>query len=166
MKNVSIINHISARFLLEWDIFQIKFVEKIKTHILYSESPPPKFCRLWKNIVQSDRPQTTVWRLRFACCIPKAINAHSEYVILIDYTYFACFSFVYFLLLVAFLEFCIAHLPETNKADLFARNVFLATCRESPFGPLWLLRVALVVWALRRTSTAIGHILLRKHRLA
>jgi hypothetical protein len=37
---------------------------------------------MWKNTVQTDRPQTTIWRMRVACWIPKATNAHSEYVIL------------------------------------------------------------------------------------
>jgi hypothetical protein len=31
-----------------------------------------------KNTVQPDRPQTTVWRVRTACCIRKAANTHSE----------------------------------------------------------------------------------------
>jgi len=37
-----------------------------------------KFCRV-------GRPQITVWRMRFACWIPKATKTHSEYVILIAY---------------------------------------------------------------------------------
>ena len=35
-----------------------------------------------KNIVQRDRPQMTIWRMRIACRIPKAIDTYSEYVIL------------------------------------------------------------------------------------
>ena len=38
---------------------------------------------MWKNMVQPDRPQMTIWRMRIACWIPKATNTHSEYVILI-----------------------------------------------------------------------------------
>ena len=34
-----------------------------------------------KNALESDRPHTTVWRMRSACCIHKATNTHSEYVI-------------------------------------------------------------------------------------
>ena len=37
---------------------------------------------MWKAIVQPDRSQMTVWRMRIACWIPKAKNARSEYVIL------------------------------------------------------------------------------------
>jgi len=34
-----------------------------------------------KNIVERERPQMTIWRMRIACWIPKATNTHSEYVI-------------------------------------------------------------------------------------
>jgi hypothetical protein len=45
------------------------------------------FCEIiWKNIVDSDRPQIEMWHLPIECWIPKATNTHSEYVILI---YFA-----------------------------------------------------------------------------
>ena len=30
-----------------------------------------------KNIVKPDRPQLTMWRMRIACWVPKATNAHS-----------------------------------------------------------------------------------------
>ena len=33
-----------------------------------------------KNIVESDRPQMTVWGMRIACWIPNATNTHSEYI--------------------------------------------------------------------------------------
>ena len=36
---------------------------------------------MWKNMVESDRPQMTVWRLRFVCRITKAKNTHLEYAI-------------------------------------------------------------------------------------
>jgi hypothetical protein len=35
-----------------------------------------------KNIVEPDRPQMTIWRMRFLCRIPKVTNSHSEYVII------------------------------------------------------------------------------------
>jgi len=41
---------------------------------------------MWKNIVQPDRPQMTIWSMRIACWIPKATNTHSEYVILIAFS--------------------------------------------------------------------------------
>ena len=63
-----------------WD----KFVEKIKAHISCSVN----FCRsravyemVW-NVVQPDRPQTTICPKRIARRVPKATDIHSEYVIL------------------------------------------------------------------------------------
>jgi hypothetical protein len=41
---------------------------------------------MWKNIVDPDTPQMTIWRMRIACSITKAINAHSDYVIIITFT--------------------------------------------------------------------------------
>jgi len=61
-----------------------------------------------KNTVQPDRPLMTTRRMRIACCIPKATNTHSEYVLLISiprqlwlhvrvsilrYTYIVCLVF-------------------------------------------------------------------------
>ena len=40
---------------------------------------------IWKNTVELGRPRLTVWRMRIACCVPKATNTHSEYVILIAF---------------------------------------------------------------------------------
>jgi hypothetical protein len=40
---------------------------------------------IWKHIVEPDRPQMTVWRMRFVYWITKASDAHSEYVILIAF---------------------------------------------------------------------------------
>ena len=36
----------------------------------------------WKNSVDPDRPQMTVWRMRTESWIPKTTNAQSGYVIL------------------------------------------------------------------------------------
>jgi len=36
---------------------------------------------MWKNILEADRLQITVWRMRIAYWIPKAINTQSDYVI-------------------------------------------------------------------------------------
>jgi hypothetical protein len=37
----------------------------------------------WENMLQLDRPQMTIWRIRMACWITKAADTHSEYVIFI-----------------------------------------------------------------------------------
>jgi len=41
---------------------------------------------MWKNTVQSGRPQVTTRRMRIVCGIPLATNTHSEYVLLIDFS--------------------------------------------------------------------------------
>jgi hypothetical protein len=41
--------------------------------------------KTWKNIVEPDRSQMTIWRMRITCWIPKATNTHSEYVRHIDF---------------------------------------------------------------------------------
>jgi len=38
---------------------------------------------MWKNVVESDRPQVTIWCMRISCWVPKATDKHSEYVILL-----------------------------------------------------------------------------------
>ena len=65
---------------------------------------------MWKNIVEPDRPQMSMWRVRIACWIPKATYTRSEYVILIvfplqqrlhkhasvlRYTHIACLVFYF-----------------------------------------------------------------------
>jgi hypothetical protein len=40
---------------------------------------------MWKNIVEMDRPQMTIRRMRIAYWITKATNKGSEYVILIAF---------------------------------------------------------------------------------
>ena len=75
---------------LEWKIFWPKCVEKIKTHIFCSiNSPPPQnraiYEIMWKNILQPDRPQMPIRRMRIARWITTATDPHSEYVILIAF---------------------------------------------------------------------------------
>ena len=69
-------------------MFETRVVEKFKTHILY----PITFFEnrviyeiMWKNIVEPDRPQMTIWRMRISRCIPKATDTHSEYARLIAF---------------------------------------------------------------------------------
>jgi len=38
---------------------------------------------MWENTVDLDRLQMIILRMRIACCIPKATNTYSEYVILL-----------------------------------------------------------------------------------
>ena len=40
---------------------------------------------MWKNILESGRPQMAIWRMRKAYWILKAKRTHSEYVILVAF---------------------------------------------------------------------------------
>jgi hypothetical protein len=82
------------------------FVEKIKTHILRAITYSEKSCRLWDNvekynrwyygawalhaghlrlqthahnIIDPDRTQMILWRVRISCWTPKATNTRSQY---------------------------------------------------------------------------------------
>ena len=65
-------------------MFQTKVVEKNQdTNFVFSKSPPENIAvyeKMWKNIVERGRPQMTIWRMRIACCIPKATNTHTQAV--------------------------------------------------------------------------------------
>jgi hypothetical protein len=78
-----------AKFFLQWEMFQSKVVEEMKTHILCPVSFIPSENRavyeMWKHGVERGWPQMTIWRMRIACWIPKATHPHSEYVILIAF---------------------------------------------------------------------------------
>jgi hypothetical protein len=74
----------------KWEMFQTKFVEKIKTHILCSITFFLKSCRLWVNVekygtARQATDDNIIRRMRFACRITKATDTHSEYVILITF---------------------------------------------------------------------------------
>jgi len=72
-------------------MFQTNLVEKIETHILCTLNFFFEHCAvyeiMWKNVVQRGKPQMTIWRMRIACWIPKAINPHTGCVILITFPY-------------------------------------------------------------------------------
>jgi len=68
-------------------MFQTEVVQEILTSILCSATLFWKPCRLWDNVEELCRAgQATddniIRRMRVACWIRKATNAHSEYVIL------------------------------------------------------------------------------------
>jgi len=69
---------------LLWERLWTNMVKNIKTQIMFNNI---FFVNeiMWKNIVETDRPQVTIWRMRIACWITKATNTRSEYVILIAF---------------------------------------------------------------------------------
>ena len=83
--NIATFMIISSQFFLEWKMLK-NFLRKIKKHILCSIffffENRAFYEIMWKNIVEPERPQTKIWRMRCACWLPKATNTHSEYVIL------------------------------------------------------------------------------------
>ena len=69
---------------------QKKAVDEMKTNVSYSITFFffRKSCRLWDNVEKYGRARQAKYdniirRMRFACCIPKATDTHSEYIILI-----------------------------------------------------------------------------------
>ena len=59
-------------------MLQVNAVENLKIQTLCSIASFPEnpvFCDImWKNIVEPDKPQMAVWRMRIAYWMPKAIN--------------------------------------------------------------------------------------------
>jgi hypothetical protein len=72
-----------AHFLLGWEMFQIKVVEKIKKYILCSVTiffgNLAVYEIMCRNVVVSGRPQATIWRMSIACWLHKSTNTHSDY---------------------------------------------------------------------------------------
>jgi hypothetical protein len=71
-----------AEFFLEWEIFYIKVVEKIKIHISCSVTFFRKSWRLWDNVekcgvARETKNHDTIWRIRVACWISKATCARA-----------------------------------------------------------------------------------------
>ena len=80
-----ICDSISLTHFLEWEMFQAKVVEKIKTFILCSVTFSWKSYHLWDNVEKYDRARQTtddnmIQSVCFACWIIKATDTHSEYV--------------------------------------------------------------------------------------
>jgi hypothetical protein len=90
MKTCAYLWQYLVEFFLEWEMFQTKVVEKIKTHILYSITFSQKSCRLWDNVekygtARQATDDNIIRRMRFACWMTTAIGTHSEYVIIIAF---------------------------------------------------------------------------------
>jgi hypothetical protein len=87
-KDLCIFTITSCRILLRIRIVSYKFVDKIETHILCSIPFFRKSCRLWNDVEKyGTARQTTdnnaIRDMHIACWITKAIETHSEYVILL-----------------------------------------------------------------------------------
>jgi hypothetical protein len=71
-----------AQFFLEWEMFQTNDLQVIKTRILHSITFSFEYRAfdeiMWKNTLEPDMPQMTIWRMRVAYWIPKATNTHTQ----------------------------------------------------------------------------------------
>ena len=74
-------------------MFQLVDVMKIKTHFMFNYfffENRVVYEKMWKNTVESDRPQTKIWRMCIVCWITKATNnthsEHSQYAVCISVT--------------------------------------------------------------------------------
>ena len=76
-----------AEFFYNEKLFREKVVVNIK-HTLFLITffeNCAVYEKMWKNILEPDRPQMTIWRMRIECCTPKATKTHSKYLILIAF---------------------------------------------------------------------------------
>jgi hypothetical protein len=80
---------ISRSVILRMRNVSVKFYREIKKNAFYVQlrffENHYVFEVMWTNFVEPDKPQMTIWRMRLACCITKATNTRSEYVILIAF---------------------------------------------------------------------------------
>jgi hypothetical protein len=85
-----------------------KVVKQPNTHLMFNNffsENRAVYEIMWKNILDTDRPQMTIWRMRIACWMPNATNTHPDYVrviafplqqwlhkstTMVRYTYIAC----------------------------------------------------------------------------
>ena len=93
-----------AQFFLEWEMFQTKVAEKIKTHILCSVTFFRKSCRVWDNVEKYCRAwQATDDNMAHAHCTLYTkryrhthththTHTHSEHVMLIAFPLQQCFA--------------------------------------------------------------------------
>jgi len=84
---IHIFDHISLSSSYDEKCFNKYCTDNQNTHFICNNFlfENRGFLDMWKNTVQTGRPQTTIWRMRVACWKPKATNAHSEYVILVAF---------------------------------------------------------------------------------
>jgi hypothetical protein len=79
-----------TEFFFELEMFQTKFVKKIKKHILCSITFS-RNCAVYetmcRNMAEPKRTQMAIWHTCFASWITKATDTHTEYVILIAYSW-------------------------------------------------------------------------------
>ena len=108
-----------------------------------------------KNTVQPDREHMTIWRMRIACCIPKATNIHSQYAILIFFphcnngyanasqcylvrTFPVLFKFQYLFFSLRSSIICLRRLPRVPVPSIFPSMTCVRRQFLSKFSPVQL----------------------------
>ena len=76
-----------AHFFSEWEMFQTKVVQKIKTHILFSVTVFLKSFRLWENV---EKTYCTAGQATGACAL------HAGYIRLQTHTHTCCITLIAF----------------------------------------------------------------------
>jgi len=75
-----------AEFFVEWEVSDKSCGENQNTHFMLCHFfNCTVYEIMWKNNVEVARPQMTIWHMHIACCLTKATDIHSEYVILIAF---------------------------------------------------------------------------------
>jgi hypothetical protein len=79
--NIRIFLSYLAQFFLEWELFDTKVMQKIKTHFMFNSISSPENCGVReiseKRFVEPHKPQMTIKLMRIACWVPKATHTHS-----------------------------------------------------------------------------------------
>jgi len=93
---IGILHEYLCTFMMvpQWILLRVINVSNIickenqKTHFMFINFSKnyAVYETMWKNMVEPNRPQMTIWHMCFACWITKATDTHSEYVILIAYS--------------------------------------------------------------------------------
>ena len=90
MKPSRYIDHISQNSCWNVKCFQKNIIDKIKTlvtiNISFFSENRTIYVIMWKNIVEPDRPQITIRRMRISCWMPEATNTISECIILLAFS--------------------------------------------------------------------------------
>jgi hypothetical protein len=76
-----------AECFLEWENCKYNCREYKNTHFIFDNFSRNRAVSeiMWKNVVEPERPQMTIWRMHFACWITKATDTRSEYVTFIAF---------------------------------------------------------------------------------
>jgi hypothetical protein len=92
--NIHFLSYLT-QFFLEWEKLRTQVVQKIKAHFMFNNFFSENhgiYEVMWKNIVQPNRPQMTIWRM--ACWMPKGTNTHTHTLRICNTYYFSTATMV------------------------------------------------------------------------